>query len=903
MPFVGECYRRIVGFLRRNRLERDLDDELAFHLALREAEQRAAGRPPDEARATVRRRFGNVGLVKHHTRDAWIWPWLQDLTQDLRFAWRLLVKDRRFTLAAVIALALGIGANTTAFTFVNAVILRDLPFDRPDQLVTLRSVDARGRPLGISIPDFQDWRDSARTFTGMIASIETAMNVSDEGLAAERYAGSYISINVFRLLGRTPVMGRGFLPEDERADAPPVVVIASSVWRSRYGSDPSIIGRPIRVNDVLSTVIGVMPDRFNFPFVNEVWQPMTLAPTAIYDPAKREIRTLTTVAFGRLADSATVPQAQTELGAIAGRLAQAYPTSNKDVSVTVTPVREMYVGGLGQMLLLLMAAAALVLLIACVNVATLLVARASGRSREIAIRASLGATRWRIVRQLVIESLVLGALAGVLGYVFSVYGSRLFALAISSGLVGPPPLWLEGLGGWIVDAPVFTFLAGVSVTTSILFGLAPALYVSRTNINDALKEGGRGGVGSVGTRRWTSALMVVELAVTLVLLATAGLMTRSFLALYRAGRVIDPSGLVTMRLALPTQKYATPDQRKRFYDQLDERLSTNSAFASATVASDVPMMTLTGGVRLLDIDGRPLGAGEKPPVVSYLYIGPRYFETLGLRVLRGRQFTRQDGAAGQEAAIVNQRFAAMFFPDADPLGHRIRLTNAAAPTMPVPWVTIVGVSPTVPQFVAGPEPEPVVYVTVRGEPTPHRFASVIVRGSSGAAAATAAMREEVRKVDRDLPGYFIMTMDQMLAAARMPQQVFGAIFALLAAMALLLAAVGLFAVTAAGVTQRTQEIGVRMALGAQSAQVMWLFMRRTIIQVGLGLAIGSGGVVVLGPMLPEFIVSNVLRRMPLADPLTLGVASSLLMIVAVAATALPSRRAARVDPVVSLRHD
>jgi putative ABC transport system permease protein len=520
----------------------------------------------------------------------------------------------------------------------------------------------------------------------------------------------------------------------------------------------------------------------------------------------------------------------------------------------------------------------------------------TGRAREIAIRASLGATRRRIVRQLMVESLVLALLAGGLGILVGELGVRLFVASFTPVLYGaPPPYWLN----LKVDAEVYLFLAAVCLGTSVIFGLAPALHVSRTSINESLKEGGRGSASTGrGARRWTGALVVAQLALTLVLLAGAGMIGRGFIELYRAGQIIDTSDIVTMRLALAVQKYRTPEQRKLFFKELDERLAANRSFSLVTVASDVPFMTLTGSRRALTIEGDEAPPGQPPPSVAYIYIGPRYFETLRVKLTRGRGFEEQDGRKGQEGAIVNERFVSLFFPNRNPIGRRIRLVNAAAPNVNVPWVTIVGVAPTIPQIVIMEEHDPIVYVPVEGEPAPHRFASIIARSTGGRTAAVTQLREEVRRVDPDLPGYYIQTMDELLAASRFSLRLYGAIFLLLAAIALILATVGLFALTAHGVAERTREIGVRMALGAESRTVVWLFVRRAIVLLAIGLTLGAAASLAAGRYVGTF-----LPRTDARDPLTLAAVSTVLIAVGLAAAVLPARRAARVDPLVALRYD
>jgi predicted permease len=901
---MRELLRRLVHLFHHDRFDAELAEEIEFHREMKKRELEACGLAPTDAGLAAQRAFGSGALAKNQARDVWVWPSLQDLMQDVRFAARLLLKDRRFTLAAVGALALGLGATTTAFTFVNGAVFRDLPLDHPDQLVWIRTVDARGHQLGVSHADARDWREAARTLSHIVLSFELAINVSEETMTPQRYYGSFISIDMFRMVGRAPALGRAFLPEDDRLNAPRVAIIAHTVWQTRYAGDPSVIGRLVRVNDVPTTIVGVMPEGFHFPLATEVWVPIAqvAGPPNTID-ARRGTRVPLMMALGRLADGIGLAQAQAEMNAITGRLSRDYSATNDGISVALEPLDNIYRGGLKDMLRLVMGAVTFVLLIACVNVANLLLARSAHRSREIAIRSSLGATRWRIVRQLLIESLLLAVVAGALGFLLSLYGVKLFAAALLQLTDGPPPFWLN----FSIDWRVYAFLAVVCLGATILVGLAPALSISKTSTNDVLKDGGRSAIGGVRARRWTGALLVAQLALTVVLLAGAGLTLRSFLAVYRAGLVLDASNMITMQLAISAQKYAQPEQIKRFFRQLDERLSSVPEFSAVTVASDIPMRTVINALRQVTIDGRPASTDVKPST-AYLYIGPRYFDTLRLRLLRGREFTQDDGAPGQEAAIVNQRFASMFFPDADPIGQRIRLANAASPNLAQPWFTIVGVAPTVPQVVARESPDPVVYVSVRGEPAPHRFVTVMARADGDRASIISRLREEIRKVDPDLPGYSVRTMDEVLAMSRWPYRVFGALFALLAGIALVLASIGLYAVTAHGVTQRTQEIGIRMALGARSPQVVGLFVRRTLVQVAIGLFAGLGGAVIVGRLLAEArtlegYAERFLVRTAPTDPLALGLVSVLLILVATAASVWPARRAARVDPVVALRYE
>jgi predicted permease len=810
------------------------------------------------------------------------------LWQDLRYAVRLLIKDKWFTLVAAVALALGIGVNNTVFTFVNAVLIRGLPFDDPDRIMSLGTRDARNRDRGLSYLEFQDWRDNTKAFTGMAGFSGQTMNVSDEGRAPERFAGPYISGNAFKLIGERPILGRDFLPEDDRPGAAPVVILGNGIWKNRYGSDRNVIGRTVKVNELPMTVIGVMPEGFKFPINADLWVPAVhLAGLADQKCDARNFEV-----FGRLADGVAVARAQAELKPIADRLAHDFPETNKDVKPTVMTFNDRYNGGQIRLIFLtLMGAVGFVLLIACANVANLLLARSANRAREISVRVSLGATRGRIVRQLLVESVLLALIAGVFGLGLSMIGIELFDRAVAD--VGKP-YWIQ----FTLDGRVFAFLAAVCLGTAFIFGLAPALHVSKTDINEVLKEGGRSGSG-LRARRWTSTLIVVELALTLVLLAGAGYMVRSFITLYQRDVGIETAHILTMRLQLPNRKYPTPEQRREFFKRLDDRLSALGNVTAATITTNPPMGG--GNSRVLVVEGREPAAGEQPQTVTQVMIGSRYFDTAGLTLLRGRAFNELDGMPGQANAIVNQRFVAMHFPNEDPIGRRIRLANdgpspggaAAGPTV----VTIVGVSPTVRQRnFQEVLPDPVVYLPLRSEPPP--FAMLMIRTPGDPSALTAAVREEVRAIDLDLPLFGIMTLDAALAQGRWMFQVIGTMFAAFAFIALALSAVGLYAVTAYSVSQRTQEIGVRMALGAQATQVWWLVLRGTLIQLVIGLTIGVAGGFGVGKLLSSVLVQSDAR-----DAVTLSSIAALLVVVSIVACLWPARKATRLNPVSALRYE
>jgi putative ABC transport system permease protein len=810
------------------------------------------------------------------------------LWQDLRFAVRLLIKERWFTAVAALALALGIGVNTAVFTFVNAVLIRGLPFDDPERMVALGSEDARGRQLGVSKLDFLDWQEASRSFSGLCLFLGAPMNVSDEGRAPEQFFGTFGSANMFQLIGQQPIIGRGFGPENDSPAAEPVVILGNGLWKNRYGADPAILGRTVKVNSIVYTVIGVMPPDMKFPFNNELWLPLShLAPEA-RDP-KREVRNF--AAFGRLAPGVTLAQARAELRGIGARLATDYPASNKDIRPRIVNYNDWVVGPQFRLMFLsLMGAVVFVLLIACANVANLLLARSAQRSREIAVRVSLGASRWRIVRQLLVESVVLAIVSGVIGLGLSLIGIRLFDAETSA--VGKP-YWME----FTLDPIVFFFLAAICLGTGIAFGLAPALHVSKTDVNEVLKEGGRSGTGGIRARRWTSALIVVEVVLTLVLLAGAGFMMRSFLVLYRADIGVDTSRLLTMRLVLPLAKYPKPDSRTAVFQRLEERLGAVGAIQASALTTNPPLFG--GFVRELSVDGRPMPAGEPAPEVTMVAISAGYFDTLGIRPASGRAFNDRDGTPGYQSAIVNQRFVAMHFPGEDPVGRRITLVDRSRGVQPSPPTTstIVGVVTTVRQRnFREADPDPVVYLPYRTDP--QRFVTLIVRGSGDPGKLTAIVREEMRAVEPDVPLAGIQTMDQMLAQQRWVFRIFGSMFAIFALIALVLSAVGLYAVTSYSVSQRTPEIGVRMALGARPQQVMWLVLRRAFVHLAIGLPVGIAGAFAVGRLLETLLVQTSTR-----DPLTIASIAMVMAGVSIAACLWPARRATRLDPVSALRYE
>jgi len=588
----------------------------------------------------------------------------------------------------------------------------------------------------------------------------------------------------------------------------------------------------------------------------------------------------------------TIEQSQSELSNISTQLAQQYQDTNKDMSARVSPFMERILGTqIRTMFWALMGAVAFVLLIACSNVANLLLARAAHRSREIAVRVALGATRWRIVRQLMVESLLLAFISGGLGLALGMILIRWFESETAD--VGVP-YWMV----FSMDARVFAFFAGVCVLTGIIFGLAPALHISKTNVNEVLKEGGRSGSGGMRARRWTAGLIVAELTLTLVLLAGAGFMMRSFMNMYRFEPGFETSRLLMMSIILPGRKYPSRDEQLTILRRIEERLNSVGAIEGATTSIAPPLGG--GNARQLAIDGRSAAAGDKPATVTMLQTGPRYFDALGVKLLRGQAWTPNDGTPGHEVAIINQQLATTYFGTEDPIGKRIRLSDDTPAGQQSAWATIIGLSPNVRQRggMRSPDPDPVVYVPHEQVAVAPRGAVILVRGRSDPGPLTAQLRKEIFALDPDMPLANIRTMDQQLAQQRWDVRVFGTMFTVFAFIAIILATVGLYAVTAYSVTQRTQEIGVRMALGAQASQVRWLILRRGLIQLAIGLTIGLAGAFGVGRLLRSLLVQT-----GPTDPVTLGSITLLLVAVGITACLWPARQATRLNPVTALRYE
>jgi putative ABC transport system permease protein len=807
---------------------------------------------------------------------------IDGIVEDIRYTVRALRRSPGFTLTAVVTLALGIGVNATVFSVANAVLFKGLPsVQRNDRILYIGSrVDCC-----VSYPDFEDWRAQAKSFEALGAVADLRIALSDSSGFPESYTVTQVSANTFQLIGQGPIIGRDFTSSDEMPGAAPVAILTYGFWERRYGRDPAIIGRTVRINDTPTTVIGVMAQGVSFPQNQDLWIP--LVPTA--DLQKRKARGLW-FAFGRMAEGVTIESARAEMETIGRRLANAYPRTNQGFLPVVMNFQQFYIGRNATTIYgSLWGAVGFVLLIACANLANLLLARAMGRSREVSVRIALGAGRWRIIRQLLIESVMLSAVGGVFGWWIAIWGVRAYELAANP----PARSWSAHLFDYSMDYHVFAYLIGISIGTGLLFGLAPALRLSKLDVNTALKEGGRGATGGVRRKRLSSLLVIGQMALAVVLLAGAGVMIRSFMNIYTADLGFKTANILTGLLRLPSGKYSGAEARISFYDRLQTRLEATPGMESVAIADSLPGQ----GARRLpyELAGAPPVDEQRRPNVSAVVISPAYFRTLGAAVLSGREFRDADGVSGVPAAIVNQRFATRYWPGEDPLGKRLRFFDG---TTPETWLTVVGVVSNIAQNDAlRQELNSLVYLPYRQKPAAGMWVMARTRVSPGSLGT--AFRHQVQSIDSDLPIWLgPFTLSERLAGIYWNRGLYGGLFLIFAAVALLLASVGLYAVIAHSVSQRTQEIGVRMAMGATARDIRKLVFIQGMFPLGIGLIIGLPAALAVNRVLKAELV-----QVSPADPVTLVAASAILILSATLGCLIPARRAMRVDPIVALRHE
>jgi putative ABC transport system permease protein len=872
---------RLRGFLRREVTIGEIEQEMRSHVELMTEANIARGMSPDAARAAAMQGFGNLTRMSERAYDVRASGGLETMWQDLRFGVRTLVRNPGFAAVAIVTLALGTGATSAMFSFVYAVVLSPLPYREPDRLLSV--VEHRqGVDMGLSGPDYIDWRAAATSFEQLAASAATTANLTGRG-EPERVGAARVSANYFDALGVPPAHGRGFRWSDEPHGAPRVAVLGDGLWRRRFAADPGLVGQTIAINGEPYVVVGIMPPEISLRTTSaQVWLPLALAPREQQSPGARFL-----IVTGRLRPGIAATQAEAELVEIARRLEKVRPHSNTNVTARVRDLHDVVVSPVRDAAFILLAAVSFVLLIACANVANLLLARATKRRTEMSVRAALGASRRRIARQLLLESAVIG-LAG------SIAGLAL-AYVMAEILKGVLPQDIPRLQQTGVNAVVLGFTLAVSLVASLLFGVAPALRASRLELQQTLRDESRSS-GGFRRRRLSSSIVAAEIALALVLLVAAGLLLRSFVRLQRVELGFDPANLVTARMNLPEARYGRAPEVAAFYQELTTKLGQQPGVTAAAVASNIPLAG-SGFSISMTIEGRPRPARiDDTPMVFMRYVSADYFRTLGVRVARGRDFNSADRSNTPAVAIVNETTAKRYWPGQDPIGQQIRLDDDRGAT-----VEIVGLVADVRHFGLTRLPEPEVFMPVP-QATPlnwqwlQRSMIAIARTSGEPESAAGAMRQAVRSLDDQLPVYNLRSMEQLRAEATGDARVGLALVGIFAAVALVLAAIGVYGVMAVMVAGRSREIGIRLALGARPHDVRWMILRDGAALTAVGTVIG-----VMAALALTRTMRAMLFETPATDPVTLSVVVAGIAIAAMLACWVPARRSTRVDPIIALR--
>jgi putative ABC transport system permease protein len=870
----------------KSRADEELDEELRSYVELLTEEKVRRGLGVEEARRASLIEVGGVEQVKERVREVRAGATMTTLLRDVRYGARSLRKSPAFTAVAVITLALGIGANTAIFSVVNAVLLRPLPYPNAGRIAAIQELNEKGSRVQVTAANFLDWRRQNTVFEHLAAILTRPSNLN-AGDEAEQINLAMTSAEFFEVFGVRPESGRFFLPEDEKAGHAPVAVISHGLWQRRFGGDPSAVGKSVTLDGQTYTIIGVAPAGFQYPDKTEVWiPPFQLVPTLGPQMDLERTRGFGFLsAVGLLKPGVTVGRANDEMTVITSRLRQQYPEANNNRFDRVESLQTNIVGESSTALLLLLGAVGLVLLIACANVANLLLARAASRVKEIAVRLALGATRLRVVRQLLVESVLLSLAGGGGGLLFGWWG-----VSLVRGLLPSDFPRAQAIG---VDLRVLGFTFLVSFVTGVLFGLAPALRATNPDLNESLKEGGRGAAGDGRRSHVRSLLVVSEVALSLMLLVGAGLLFRSFLRLQEVELGFRPERVLTFRIAPSGPNFTRDPQYSAFYRQVAERTRALPGVDAVGVINTLPLSK--GPTSAVQVEGRPTLTKDKWPRVNYRSVSPDYFRAVGVPVLKGRAFDAHDDESAPLVVIVNQSLARRDFPGEDPVGKRINTGGTGADGQPV-WLQIVGVVGDVRSLELGSEPTPEIYTSYLQDP----FAgmSFVVRTSVEPEGLVSSVREAVRQVDRAQPVTEFREMGQIVNEAAAQPRFNSLLLAVFACLSLLLAAAGIYGVMSYGVTQRTREIGLRMALGAQTGDVLRLVLGRgmglTLLGAALGLAASFGLTRVLRSQL--FGVSE-------TDPLTFAGVTLLLTFVALLACYIPARRATRVDPLIALRYE
>jgi putative ABC transport system permease protein len=897
MPDFAEEIRKRLAELRLSPVrEHEIVEELSQHLEEQYEHTFRGATTEEEAREAVLHSLDQSNLIAELTRVERRAPadqlplgeprktnMFSDLAQDLRYGLRMLWKSPAFTGIAVLALALGIGANSAIFSVVNTVLLRPLPYKNPDQLMMVwEDATHQGFPFNTPSPaNFLDWRQQNTVFESMAAMAQRSFNLTGAG-EPERFDGRRVSANLFSLLGVQPVIGRAFLPEEDQPGSR-VVILSEGVWKRRFGGDPAILGRPISLDGESYTVVGVMPGSVDMPTI-EGWEDQLWVPIAFdsEEAALRGSHYLEVVA--RLKPGVTQQQAQAEMTTIAKRLEQQYPEDNTNVGIRLKALHDQKVGNIKPALLVLLGAVGFVLLIACANVANLLLARAAARQKEIALRLAVGASRARLMRQFLTESVLLALIGGACGLALSVVG-----LGILKTFMPASISQANGIG---IDPKVLLFTGLVSLVTGLIFGLAPATQASHFNLNDTLKEGGRDSGASRKGNRIRNVLVVSEVAVSFILLIGAGLLISSFLNLLKLDPGYRAENLLTAKIMLPENKYPDTAKRVAFFQELLRRVEALPGVESAAAGSNLPL-TYHGDSMPIGVEGIPDPPPGQTPDVIYRTVSPGYFNTMGIRIVQGRDFTPQDRLESVRVAVISEKTARHYWPGESPIGKRLKPGSTTAQG---PWREVVGVVENVRQNDFAADPKMQMYFSYEQvvSLTPN---ALVVRTKVDPLSLATAVRDAVWAIDKDQPVSNIRSMEEIVSTAVARQRFSTMLLGIFAALALVLAAVGIYGVMSYSVAQRTREIGIRIALGAQRGDVLKMTVMQGLRLVSIGVVIGLAAAFVL-----TRVMASLLFGVSATDPVTYLSIAFVLITVAAFASFIPALRATRIDPIVALRY-
>jgi putative ABC transport system permease protein len=877
--------RRIHALLHRSGADAELQHEIEIHIQQLTNEAIAAGTIEVEARAMALREFGRIDQIKEECRDARRVSWIQDFVQDLRYGLRMLRQSTGFTAIAVFTLALGIGANTAIFSLVDAVLLRSLPYRDPNQLVLMFNVplDRPEELSSISYRDFIELRRQNQVFSEMAGNTFHDLTLTKAGEPAIVNTAD-VTPEIFAVLDAKPLLGRTLLPEDGKPGAAAVAVLSENLWRSRFGANPGLMGQTIALDMRSFTVVGILPASFRYPEGaprQDVW--ISVMQDPLFGPLTSQPGVRLLGLLGRLKPGISLEKAQAEMNTVGGRLAREFPAEDSGLTMRIRPYRQEVVGNLKPALLIMLGAVGLLLLIACANIANLLLAKATSRGREVAMRIALGASRARIVRQLLTESALLGLLGGVAGVLLAVGAVRSFQPFLPAEVVQISSIHVGG--------PVLVFALVLSLAAALAFGLAPALLATPSNLQTNLKEGGER-TGQRGGQHVRSFLAIAEISLAMVLLVAGGLLIRSFALVTSVNPGFDPNHVTEAEVSLPQFQYATPQQWTGFSKELLARLQAQPGLQDSALGAPLPIDRQGQATFTFTIVGNPPLPPGKSTTADYSTVSPGYFHVMRIPLLRGRFFSEQDSPSNPHVAIISETLARRYFPNQDPIGRQMRF---GFPPNGNVSREIVGVVGDVRDVALSQKPGPMMYVPFAQAPL--YGGEVVVRSSLSASSVAAAIRQTVHSIDKDLPvtdfASFVDTLGQSVSRERFRTFLLGSF----SAIALVLAAIGIFGVMSYSAAQRTHEIGIRMALGAQRRDVLHLILGQGAKLALLGLGIGT-----LLALLFARWIKSLLYSVSATDPLTFGAVAIVLLGVAVTACYIPARRAMRVDPMAALRY-